>query len=80
MFDREIHFKIGNRDWTDESLMVCIPYHYADLFEGAAFKDKDHFSRALMFASCAAEARYYDRPWIVERDERSLMECLKKRW
>ena len=78
MYDREIHFKIGDRDWTDNKLMVCIPSRYADMFEGVRFKNKEQFSRALMFASCAAEAVDYKRPLIVERDEISLRECIRQ--
>lgn len=76
MYDREIRFKIGEREWSDDKLMVCIPRRYADMFEGKHFKNKEHFSRCLMFASCAAEAYYYDRPWIQQRDELSLKEAL----
>lgn len=78
MLDRVIHFKIGDRDWTDDTLMVCIPCRYADMFDGVCFKNMAQFSRALAFASCAAEAFYYDRPWLVVRNENSLRECLRQ--
>ena len=77
-YDREIHFKINGRDWTDDRLLVSIPSRYADLFEGVNFPSKDLFSRALMFANCAEEAIYYKMDWVYEQDERDLKSLLAK--
>ena len=71
-----VNFKIAGKSWTSDDMLVVIPCRYKELFEGHSFRDKETFSRALMFASCAAEAWYYDRNWVAERDERSLKEVL----
>ena len=75
--DKPIHFKIGAVDKTDDDYLVSIPAHYVELFEGHDFPSLEIFRRALMFANCANEARYYNKPWLTERDERSLRECLE---
>ena len=73
----EVKFTIGGKEWSDERLMVAIPVHYRDLFENHDFPNMEIFRRALMYASCANEARYYNRPWITQRDEISLRKCLE---
>lgn len=65
-------FKINGKTYTDDDLLVCIPSHYKPLFEGHEFPNRELFSRALMFAGCAAEARYYNRMAACERDEAEL--------
>lgn len=75
-FDKEIKFTINGRETSDREYHVLIPFRYADLFEGHEFRSKEHFSRALMYAGCANEAFYYNRPWVMERDERSLKRLL----
>lgn len=71
-----VRFQIAGVNKTDDDYLVSIPSHYVDKFEGHNFPSLDIFRRALMFANCAAEARVYNRPWIQERDERSLDEVL----
>lgn len=78
MFDREIGFTVNGRETSDERLLVSIPRKYADLFEGHIFKDMHDLSMALMHASCADEAEYYNRPWKVEEYEHDLMMVLSK--
>lgn len=75
--DRPIHFQIAGIDKTDDDLLVTIPVSYARQFEGHNFPSLEIFQRALMFAACANEARYYNKLWIMERDEKSLEDCLK---
>ena len=75
--DSPIHFQIAGVDKTDDDYLVSIPAHYVPKFEGHNFPSLEIFKRALMFAGCANEARYYNRPWIVERDERCLEKCLE---
>jgi hypothetical protein len=69
-------FTVANKTYTDEDLLILIPIHYKDLFEGHAFRDMAHLSRAVMFANCANEARYYRRPWLVEQNEKELQHQL----
>lgn len=76
--EKPIKFKINGIESSDEDYLVSIPTRYVQLFEGHDFPSLEIFRLALMFASCASEAYYYNRPWVVEQDERSLMECLKK--
>lgn len=81
--NRPIRFTIDGKEWTDDQLLVAIPHRYADWFDGASFKSRTVFNRALMFASCAAEAVYYGRDWLVERDEAELKRCFdtrKRKW
>lgn len=75
--DYEIRFTISGKEWSDDRLMVDIPKHYENLFEGHDFPNEEIFSRALMFASCANEAKHNNRPWIVEQDEISLRKFLE---
>ena len=72
-----VHFQIAGKDKTDDDFLIVIPAQYVKQFEGHNFPSLEIFSKALMFANCANEARYYGRSWIVERDEQSLAECLK---
>ena len=65
-------FTVAGETRTDEDLLIMIPIHYREHFEGHAFRDMAHLSRALMFANCANEARYYRKPWLVEQNEREL--------
>lgn len=78
MFDREIVFTVNGKRTSDEKLLIMIPRHYADLFEGHNFGDMHDLSLALMHASCADEAAYYKRPWKVEEYEADLKAVLAK--
>lgn len=72
------HFQINGIDRTEDDYLVLIPRRYKDKFEGHNFPTLEIFRQALMFANCANEAHYYNRPWVWEQDERCLAECLKK--
>lgn len=72
-------FQINGVNKTDLDYLVLIPIHYRDRFEGHNFPTLDCFKRALMFANCASEARYYGRPWLVEQNERELEHQLERR-
>ena len=73
-----INFTIAGKAWTDDDLMVVIPSRYREMFEGHNFKTMHDFDLARMFASCADEAWYYNKPWRAEDDERSLRRVLSK--
>lgn len=72
-----LRFKIAGIDKTDDDYLVSIPLHYASQFEGHNFPTLDIFRRALMYAGVANEARYNNRPWIVQQNEISLKKCLE---
>lgn len=76
-FEHEVKFTINGRETSDRELIVLIPLRYADLFEGHEFRSKEHFSRALMYAGVANEAFYYNRPWVMEANERALKRLLE---
>ena len=78
MYDREIKFKIAGKETSDDRMLVSIPRRYADLFENHNFETAHDLSMALMHASCAAEAVYYNRPWKVQEYENDLMRTLNK--
>lgn len=78
MYDREIRFTVAGRATSDENLLVSIPVRYADMFEGHSFNTMHDLSMALMHASCAAEAFYYNRPWKAEEYEGDLKRVLAK--
>lgn len=75
---REIKFTVAGRETSNEDLMVLIPSEYKALFEGHNFKDMHDLSMALMHASCASEARDYNRPWKVQEYEGDLKRVLEK--
>lgn len=72
----EIRFTVSGRQTSNDELMVLIPRRYADLFDGHEFKDMHELSMALMHASCAEEARDYNRPWKVQEYEGDLKRTL----
>lgn len=71
-----ITFWIAGERVTSDDLMITIPIHYRDLFDGHRFDNLSAFSKALMYASGAAEGRYYNRPHIVKQNEEALWKCL----
>lgn len=73
-----VTFKIAGADKSEDDMMVVIPQRYKEQFDGHDFPSLEIFRQALMFANCAAEARYYNATWRVEQDERCLAECLKR--
>ena len=73
-----VTFKVAGKVTSDDQLLIMIPRRYRDMFEGCEFLDMHELSMAVMHASCANEARYYNRPWKVEEYEHDLMRVLKK--
>ena len=76
--EKPVRFMIDGKWRDDDYYMVSIPHHYVDQFEDHAFPDLEIFRRALMFASCAAEARYYNRPHLIAQNEACLKECMER--
>lgn len=70
-------FTVNGREFTEDTLNIVIPQNYKSLFEGKHFRDMHHLSMALMFASCAAEARYYHKPHLLEQNEIDLKATLE---
>ena len=61
MFDRldEKVIHIGCKDYSMNDLLVVIPDQYTYIFRDVRFENMSEFSRALMFAHCADEAKQY---------------------
>ena len=74
----ETKFYVDGRETSDERMLITIPTRYKHLFEGHNFANLHDLSMALMHASCANEARYYNRPWKVEEYEADLKRVLAK--
>lgn len=81
MFERleEKIIHIGNKDYSMEDLLVVIPEQYSDVFRNVRFENMSEFSRALMFARCADEAKDYRRPDLQRENEVSLNWFVKNR-
>ena len=75
--DAPIRFTIAGEERSDDYYLVSIPARYAELFEGHDFPSLEIFKRALMHASVANEASYYNRPWVQEDAEKSMKRCLE---
>ena len=75
---KEVKFTVAGKETSNDNLMVFIPSKYKPMFEGHNFKDMHDLSMALMHASCAAEARDYNRPWKVQEYEEDLRNVLSK--
>ena len=74
MFERfeEKIIHIGEKDYSMNDLIVNIPERYSDIFRKVRFENMSEFSRALMFAKCAEEARDYRRTDLIMANEISL--------
>lgn len=71
---------IGGQHFDTDHLFTVIPERYRADFEGHAFKNMTEFSKAVMFAKCAQEARYY-KAWLqVTRNENTMKNILKNGW
>lgn len=86
MFDRydegrldEKAIHIGCKDFSMNDLLVVIPERYTEIFRNVRFENMSEFSRALMFARCADEARYHKRSDWVQENEVALNWFLKNR-
>ena len=71
---------IGGQKFDTDHLFTVIPERYRSEFEGHSFKSMTEFSKAVMFAKCAEEARVYEVWWRVTQDERTLRNILKNGW
>ena len=78
MVNDDVRFYIGEMETSAERLNILIPRQYRKWFDGFRFEDMHHLSMALMHASCADEARYYNRDWKVEEYENDLKRTLSK--
>ena len=81
MFERleEKIIHIGDKNYSMNDLLVVIPEQYSDIFRKVRFANMGEFSRALMFARCAEEARFYNKPWLQRENEISLNWFVKHR-
>ena len=71
---------INGTHFETEALNVTIPTKYRPEFEGHSFKTMTEFSKAIMFASCAAEAFDHQAFSRYVRDEKTLRNILKNGW
>lgn len=77
--EREVaEFYIGNRLTNSDEMLVRIPEEYVKYFDNHRFKDASDLSKALMFANCAEEARFYNNLRSLEENEESLKIYLNK--
>lgn len=70
---------IGSDDYSAEELIVTIPHQYVDYFKNVRFDNMTEFSRALAFAKCAQEAKYYKDASKLRQYEVSLAWFLDNR-
>lgn len=77
-FDEKV-IHIGSKDYSMNDLIVNIPERYTEIFRCVRFENMTEFSRALMFARCAEEARDYRRGDLVQQNEVALNWFLKNR-
>lgn len=70
---------IGSDDYSAEELIVTIPHQYVDYFRNVRFNNMSEFSRALAFAKCAQEARFYEDASKIRQYEVSLAWFLENR-
>ena len=71
---------IDGQQFDTDHLFTVIPERYRNEFEGHSFKSMKEFSKAVMFAKCAQEARYYNTPWKVTENENTLRNILEYGW
>ena len=71
---------INGMDFDTDHLFTVIPERYRAEFEGHIFKNMTEFSKAVMFAKCAQEARYYEAWFDVMRNEETMRNILKNGW
>ena len=73
----EVLFSVNGDKYTDKELLLCIPYEYKHLFNGASFNNMTELSRAVAFARCAFEAKVHNVPYLVRQNEKCLERCFK---
>ena len=71
---------INGQQFDTDHLFTVIPERYRSEFEGHNFKTMTEFSKAVMFAKCAQEARYYNDPRSVMENENTMRNILKNGW
>lgn len=74
MFERlqEKIIHIGDKDYSMDDLLVVIPEQYSEMFRKIRFNNMSEFSRALMFARCADEAKDRHRSDLQKENEAAL--------
>ena len=72
MNEEPFFVKINGEPHSIQELLITIPERYKPMFENHDFQSMRELGRAVMFASCAQEARYNSRPDIVRINEQSL--------
>lgn len=68
----KVNFIVNNAKTNSEEMGIVVPKSYSSIFENHNFKDMHELSMALMFASCADEAKENNKPWILKENENSL--------
>lgn len=71
---------INGQPFDTDHLFTVIPERYRNEFEGHSFKNMTEFSKAVMFAKSAQEARYYKAWWQVTQNENTMRNILKYGW